>query len=934
MAPARPARGPDIDRTEEYEDFMKRLTEYHEKRGTTLDPEPKVGPNRHLDLYRLYQKIIEEGGYDVVSDTKNNKLAWRKIAQDFLPGMQNLPTLVFTVKTAYYKNLAESAFEISDHWKEEPPPKEILEDLTAKGGDLRNRTLDNYTRTPKQENEMNGHDADGSGEEKTPKQLDGADNDEPGSTGRATRSLRQAPPQRVLFQPELASSRQTRNSSNQMNSPGPSLNSYGAPGHGQTNGASMTLANYEPRPQLPVTLKPVATPASNPEHFTQKRKAREELSRGPVTKHKGMMLPGTGYTGPNIYLRALLALQSHIPEEESYALHHLVKISHERGDKYRFDQFPGLADALTAKVLEITSLFYDVEWEICYRGGTTRDESSTLDGLQGTPDVLQKLGSKILINGDDDVQTESFLSSLGRINEAGLVLRNMVMLEENAAHLAKLSAIRDFITIALNLPKRAAAVELQHYALEIAEQVTKYFIVSPSDPLFLSLLAQLDTTDRGAIITSLRAIGRISIKLDQQYRLRDVPITVVQRVCEWLMIDDEELRNACLDFLYQFTVLIDNVEALIQSVNVEGLVNQLVRLLMWNATSEERREKPRHHSISKPQPQSDTVPKLSHDLVEQLLKYEEPDRSSHWLRACFEDDPVGEMTQIALWQAYQGCFGPLVTSTNPLLIAGDFIKNVSSTFIGASAQVADASSSTPKYIIKGIKPRMLPIDPKGRTYSRCKWQNHVQIPPTAGGKPLVVTRQCEEFARDPEMMWRHIMNDHLKIPRNPADPKKYNLSPQEGRKYNCHWGPCNHFLNGSKSPFEVGMHVKVHLTDISKQAAQRSKPTTRFTTNEPETPTHKRDTVPKTWLNTQTDERNEAAGLPLTACLVLRNLARLLPKVEVPLPGTKNDKPEEGEWVRLVFAPVQEQLYFVAAFNWSLREYVASLMKAISASGS
>ena len=130
--------------------------------------------------------MIEEGGYDVVSDTKGNKLAWRKIAQEFFPGLPNLATLVFTVKTAYYKNLA--SFEIFDHWKEDPPPKEILEDVTAKGGDLRNRTLDNFNRPPRHDMDINGQDGEQSEEERTPNQEEKLEVEEPGSTGRATRS--------------------------------------------------------------------------------------------------------------------------------------------------------------------------------------------------------------------------------------------------------------------------------------------------------------------------------------------------------------------------------------------------------------------------------------------------------------------------------------------------------------------------------------------------------------------------------------------------------------------------------------------------------------------------------------------------------------------------------------------------------------------------
>ena len=72
---------------------------------TVLDREPKIG-SRHIDLHRLYKRVVEEGGYDKVSDTKGNKLAWRRLAGEFLPGSPHLTTQAFIVKTIYYKNLA------------------------------------------------------------------------------------------------------------------------------------------------------------------------------------------------------------------------------------------------------------------------------------------------------------------------------------------------------------------------------------------------------------------------------------------------------------------------------------------------------------------------------------------------------------------------------------------------------------------------------------------------------------------------------------------------------------------------------------------------------------------------------------------------------------------------------------------------------------
>lgn len=61
---------------------------------------------RRVDLLRLYNRVVGDGGYDIVSDTKQSKLAWRKMGVEFNLGTANLPALAFSLKSAYYKNLA------------------------------------------------------------------------------------------------------------------------------------------------------------------------------------------------------------------------------------------------------------------------------------------------------------------------------------------------------------------------------------------------------------------------------------------------------------------------------------------------------------------------------------------------------------------------------------------------------------------------------------------------------------------------------------------------------------------------------------------------------------------------------------------------------------------------------------------------------------
>ena len=110
--------------------------------------------------------------------------------------------------------------------------------------------------------------------------------------------LRQAPPPRQLFQPDLSSSRQTRHSSGHHQSPQPTAAAHTGYNYASSNpnSASFAIANYEPRPPMPLTLRPILTPGNNPALFNERlRLAREarKIELGLISPStKGMMKPG------------------------------------------------------------------------------------------------------------------------------------------------------------------------------------------------------------------------------------------------------------------------------------------------------------------------------------------------------------------------------------------------------------------------------------------------------------------------------------------------------------------------------------------------------------------------------------------------------------------------------------------------------------------
>ena len=316
------------------------------------------------------------------------------------------------------------------------------------------------------------------------------------------------------------------------------------------------------------------------------------------------------------------------------------------------------------------------------------------------------------------------------------------------------------------------------------------------------------------------------------------------------------------------------------------------------------------------------------------VKSEERNANSFRLRTCFEEDPNGEITQLALWSAYNEAFAQ-AKLTRPLMQAKDFITNVSNTFTSAQAQVVytDPDPSKPKYTIRGVKPRSIPVDLRGRPYLKCLWRTPA---PTTNGysnghveKPK--DSECDFSVMRAEEMIDHVMSVHFNVHKD-KESGKYNVghllkpdtngdvamadeedhAPPVKRTWSCHWGGCRK-LRDSSDLHTVLKHVGTHLPDTSLQAPihkVHNVPPERV-----ELPSHK---VPYSWITTATDDRGDAAGLPLASLLVLRNLARQMGKVDEIEKG-------RGKWVERCFGPARERLGWIGAWNVTLKDLMPPL---------
>ena len=306
-------------------------------------------------------------------------------------------------------------------------------------------------------------------------------------------------------------------------------------------------------------------------------------------------------------------------------------------------------------------------------------------------------------------------------------------------------------------------------------------------------------------------------------------------------------------------------------------------------------------------PQNQTIPTIPGFLHQQMIQLPEPDRSSRWLRCCFEEDASADITQIAIWQAYHGRF-----AHDNAMPAADFIKNVSNTFSSATAQVVPVQP--PKFIIRGIRPRRTLLDVAGQPLIKCGWE--AQPPDLFGTTDRLAGRHlCGQWQTSPKNLWTHILVDHLDL-RVELDGT-IRSRPTDIALW-CKWSTCTRSTPITTTQ-DACKHIKMHIPPSAAAAAQMADEAGKQDAE------YSKHTV----YYTPTDEKNQPCGIPFMAVMILRNLARYVHRL-----GNQNHRPHGSEkdgssLMDRFFAHVKPRLWHVLTVNRTLSWYMTDLMKMI-----
>ncbi|KAF3907937.1 hypothetical protein ABW21_db0205120 [Orbilia brochopaga] len=779
----------DIDRTDEYEEFIKKIQALHEKRGyvqvqallrelrsaaalpaigsqkvtaiTNLEPDIQ---RKKVDLLKLYKTVVGLGGYTEVSAKTG---LWKELAVEFNPPQHNT-NIGFVLKTIYWKNLA--AYECEHHWKEPAPPPDAIETQTAAGTELLGRKAPETVEASSPALLTRGR--SGTGEAATP----GAT---PSSSGR---TLREAPPKRQFFQPDLSTPK-PRTTATMNQSPAPQSNSNGknsTPGAMHPSSTS-SHANSAPVPSFRVI--PVPTPYSKPHAFARKAASRIASRVGlPASQ----LPPGYPADGPSLMWRSVMGVASRIPAEVHSGLLYLLPRTSYVGHSVSFFDYPQLGD-------DLGRIFGD-----CVDALESRESSEPL------------LPSKIFESEEWRAKVDIGFCALD-------ILRNLTCYDHstqcNHVNARKLNdkypVACDNLVRALKLTSESEETQaMKVNCLEIMESMIKATDIDEDREAEVVKLAWklICSSERWSVMISLRIMVQLSIRDRAQY-LKNIPADVLERVIQFLMLGDEMLNVECLDFIYHATLLEENVTAITQGQYAIANIAQFIRLLSFGHV---RIPPPIptvvHSPVKSKKPVPVVTPDLPQDLLEDILKLSEPQRAVWWMRGCFEANSESEITQLALWQAYQRQFTGFINSgirPQPLLNANDFIKNVATAFSTARPQMIAGEGGQPnRFVINGIVPREEPMGPDYNVYLRCDWMLPEAGPSTSADAKSTVPkmRPCGHFLGNVKALFDHVRSKHT------------NVESPDMKDQPCMWKNCTRFPPpGTSDRTAFFRHLTIHM---------------------------------------------------------------------------------------------------------------------------
>ncbi|KAK5816141.1 hypothetical protein F5H01DRAFT_321586 [Linnemannia elongata] len=422
--------------------------------------------------------------------------------------------------------------------------------------------------------------------------------------------------------------------------------------------------------------------------------------------------------------RILLSLKSELPNEVDWAFSRLISLSFE-WNEFSLNMIPGLLNEL----LSFAQPFF--EWW------------ATLE-----PKAIDELM-------DDDVLNMNETHNLERVLQVFHILRNLSFLDQNISILTEHSGFRKMLQQGLSMPSSTQLNELRIYCLDTLECLSIHITLRSKFDVYLRELHKLlHTSDKALILGSLRALTRLAANEHNEKILSDIDPDIIERISQLLLIQDDELIGATLDYLYQFSSFHGDAAVQIAKSFPGNIVSVLVRFLSWGS------------------PKSVPAP-VTVDPAQQILH--EPYRALHWLQSNFESNPQAYIYEADLFKLYQTKFaahGPMLRSADLVTVSRVGFPKMETSF------VQGPEGMPPVQVIRGI--------------AKKHWMDF------SGAEDRILCRWigCQTVVANEADLFKHAVQEHI--------------SPGMGL-YTCQWLSCRRFTTPTHDRQQVIKHLKTHF---------------------------------------------------------------------------------------------------------------------------
>jgi hypothetical protein len=247
--------------------------------------------------------------------------------------------------------------------------------------------------------------------------------------------------------------------------------------------------------------------------------------------------------------RILLSLQSSLPNEIDWAFNTLIKFSY-ASENFCLDFIPSLIDLL----LDFTIDFFQ-------RHIDTTDHTF------------------------DAFCSKSQQEAYERVLQVFHILRNFSFLEMNIRRLALHERLLFLLMKGIALPPSSQYGELSRHCLDILENIAPQVSLTSREDRYLTAMTHLlFSNDRAFILGAIRALTRVAVTESNERVLANGDVDLIERMSQFLMIDDEELAAATLEYLYQYSSMRGSFSSQLVKCYPGNLIGLLTGFLSYKSS--------------------------------------------------------------------------------------------------------------------------------------------------------------------------------------------------------------------------------------------------------------------------------------------------------------------------------------------------------------